>query len=332
MSFTPTNELVSDPYISLRDQQHAARLFADEQFALAPKSKFLFHVAFSLNKGALRTTDLVERFGSTIGMLVKSTDLPSYTVSTELLNQYNRKKVMQYQSKPGEITMKFHDDNTGIINQLWQNYYSYYYADFNSAGVPGAYSRTATKNSNYITQPYGLDNGSTEPFFNYIIIYQMARHEFVSYKLVNPIITFWNYNRVDYAQGQQTQEFDMKLQCEAVEYGLGVVGSDTIEGFGREHYDPTPSPLVGDTRIGVSSVLSSQNNQSNANNFLSNMIQTVNNYQNASQGTVPGNMGVINVDGANVTGTGNTLGINFPNSTVAQTSSPIIASQVNLGK
>lgn len=328
MAFTPTKQLSSDPHVNLRDQEHAARLFVDDQFALAPKQKFLFHVAFSINKGALKTIDLVQRFGSTIGMLVKSIDLPSYNVSTEMLNQYNRKKVVQYQQKPGDITVKFHDDNTGVINQLWQNYYSYYYADVNAATQQANYARNATKSSDYITSNYGFDNGSTTPFFNYIIIYQMARHEFVSYKLINPIISSWNHNKVDYAQGTQTMESDMKITYEAVDYGLGIIGTDVIEGFAQNNYDLTPSPLSGDPSTSISSILSSQPNNLNADSFLSNLIRTVNNYQNTSPLPVPGTAGIINPSTSQ--GVGGLQGINFPTST-AGTTNNIVAGKINLG-
>jgi hypothetical protein len=328
MAFTPTPLLTSDPIINLRDQEHAARLFSDNQFALAPKQKFSFHVFFSINLGALSTIDLVQKYGSNLGMLVKSVDLPNYSVETEMLNQYNRKKVVQYQHKPGEIGVKFHDDNLGVINLLWQNYYSYYYADPTSAQTSGAYNRNATKSSDFIVSPYGLDNGSTTPFFNYIKIYQMARHEYVCYKLFNPIIKTWNHNRMDYA-GNQPNEFDMKLAYEAVTYSSGVVSTDTVEGFGQANYDQTPSPLSSQGGgPDLSSTLTSQSNQANADQFLSNLIQTVNNYQNSPPQASPGTAGLLNTN--TVQGVSGLNGINFPTST-AGTNTSTVANPVNLG-
>ena len=245
MSFTSNSKLKTDPFIILRDQEHAADLFAVEQFRLAPKQKFLFHVAFGINIAACLDTSLVQTYGQEINMLVKAIDLPQYRVQTEELNQYNRKKVVQYRQKTEEINIKFHDDNMGLINKVWQNYYSYYNADPRSSTTPGAYSRNAMQNFNQIPTNYGLDNGSTAPFFNYIKIYQMARHEYVCYHLYNPIITYWNHNKLDYAQGQQTHDFDMKLNYEAVSYSVGVVNSENVEGFASTHYDNVPSPLRG---------------------------------------------------------------------------------------
>ena len=39
---------------TVRDYQHAARLFADDNFRLAPKFDFLFHTVFSLNNAAVK--------------------------------------------------------------------------------------------------------------------------------------------------------------------------------------------------------------------------------------------------------------------------------------
>lgn len=280
MSFTPTSQLSSDPYVVLRDQEHAARLFADDQFRLAPKLDFQFHVAFNINPAALKTIDLVQRHRNELNMLVKSVTLPKFTATVEQVQQYNRKKNIQSLLKYDDMTITFNDDNMGIVNQMWQNYYSYYYADSTSAGTAGSYDRTATRNSNFITTPYGLDNGSTQPFFNYITIYQMSRHEFVSYKLWNPIIKTWDHKTVQY-DSSKSHESSMVLAFEAVSYSQGTVSSDAVEGFALEHYDQTPSPLQGG---GNNSLTPNFNNNqlisSNASQFLTNVINTVNGYQN----------------------------------------------------
>lgn len=286
MAFTANNHLTADPKTTLKDYQHAAKLFVPDQFRLAPKHNFLFHVAFSLNLSALRNTNLVQRYSNEINMLVKGIDLPSFKMTTEVLNQYNRKKVMQTTHAPGEIKIKFHDDNMGLINQLWQNYYSYYYADSNSAKQSGAYNRNAMRNSNFITAPFGLDAGSTTPFFNYITVYQMARHEFVSYKLINPIITSWNHNKLAY-DDTKTHEFDMSIAYESVAYGLGEVRAGDPEGFAVTHYDTGPSPLQGpnpDPTVTNPSFVNSLDTEGLAAGILNNAVSTVNTYQNSSSG------------------------------------------------
>jgi hypothetical protein len=286
-------------------------MFNVDQFRLAPKHKFSFHVAFGINTGALTNVDLVQRYGSEINMLVKSIDLPSFTVQTETLNQYNRKKVMQYQHKFQELSVKFHDDNMGLINQLWQNYYSYYYADPKSAKVPGSFARNAVSNSDFITSQYGLDNASTAPFFKYIKIYQMARHEYVLYHLHNPLISSWNHNKMDYAQSGMN-DFDMKLQYEAVSYDVGAVSADSPEGFGLSHYDTESSPLVGTVPSPRPSFTESANAAQSRISYLNSTISQVKLGQNTKDGLSAGGTPGLSVPN----GTGKTLnglqGFAFP--------------------
>jgi len=331
MAFTPNKFLQDDSNIYLRDQEHAARLFVDDQFRLAPKQKFLFHVAFNINPAACKDASLIQRHKNEINMLVKDISLPSFTINQDLVNQYNRKKAIQYQHIPGEVSITFHDDNMGLINKVWQNYYSYYYADSTTATVSGTYNRTATKNSNYITRTYGLDNGSTSPFFNYITIYQMARHEYVSYKLINPIIKSWDHNKLDYAT-TQTNDFTMKLQCEAITYDSGMVSDGTVEGFAVEHYDNTPSPLTGSVNnTSASPTFVNQPTAVTNNSALNTIFQQINTYQNTKGLNNAGTKGVIN-NLASITtqGVNGIQGIAFP--TPVTNNQPTVAKLINLGK
>lgn len=319
--------------VNLRDAQHASRLFRDDNFRLAPKHKFLFHVAFSINEAALKTIDLKEKHKNEINMLVKTVDLPKFTISTEMANQYNRKKVIQYQHKPDNINIKFHDDNMGLINQLWQNYYGYYYADSNSAKTAGAYNRTATRSSDFITTPYGLDNRSTIPFFNYITIYQMARHEYVSYTLKNPLITSWGHGTGSYADVQSPNEKSMTIAYEAVSYGSGAVEPGTPEGFALEHYDLTPSPRLGNTISSGSaspSFATSSLITTNAAEFLNNLTRQINTYQNTKELNNGGQTGLLTASPI-VAGVNGIAGTSFPVS-VAGNNNTVIAVQINLGR
>ena len=321
------------------DFQHAARTFTDDTFRLAPKLKFQFHVAFSINPAALKNIGLTLRHKNEINMLVKSVSLPNFTLKTETVNQYNRKKVITTGIEYQPITIKFHDDNMGIVNQLWQNYYGYYFADSNSAKVSGAYNRTAMQGASYIRAPYGLDNNSSVPFFSKITLYQMARQEYVSYTLMNPRITSWNHETMDYANSG-VHENTMQLSYEAVTYGQGLVQRGDPEGFALEHYDNSPSPLSvagggtatlfgnGGVISGASQVLGSifsgQAFESPL-DFISTAIKTVNTYENAKKLTSAG----VQAEGKKIltqtlnsvaaTGLNGANGVSFPQSTVNST-------------
>jgi hypothetical protein len=332
MAIIPNAYLRPDPQVTVRDPQHAARMFTDDNFRLAPKQNFLFHVTFSLNQAALRTISLAQRHRNEIGMLVKTCDLPNFALKVETVNQYNRKKNVQTGHTYNAITIKFHDDNMGLINELWQNYYSYYYADPVSAEDPAAYTRTAIKNFRHISNNYGLDNGSTLPFFNYIKIYQMARGEYVSYTLHNPLISSFNHNGLDYSSSNN-HDNTMSVSYEAVSYGSGIVQPGDPEGFALEHYDLTPSPLTGTAEGLVSASPTFADKQSlidNAPNFLSNAIESVNSYANTKPLATAGASNVIsNVAGTAQQGVGGLQGIAFPIPPSANNTT--VANKVKLG-
>lgn len=275
-----------------KDYAHAARLFADDNFRLAPKLDFLFHVAFSINAAALKDQDLKQRHSKEINMLVKNVTLPKFTVATETVNQYNRKHVVQTQHKFDPCTIKFHDDNMGLINKVWQNYYGYYYADPASAASPGsAYTRNAY--SRAPSNSYGLDNKSTGQFFNSITIYQLARHQWFAFKLINPVVASFDHQTMDYSKTNTPHELAMTLNYEAVHYSTGEINADAPEGFGTEHYDQTPSPLTlppGVTVLKNSAVTATPERSAKS---LSNAMATVDNYQNRQDLPNAGTTGIV---------------------------------------
>jgi hypothetical protein len=217
--------------------------------------------------------------------------------------------------KYNPINIKFHDDNMGLINQLWQNYYSYYFADPSVAGANGAFNRTATRSSSFINNPYGLDNGSILPFFNSITVYQMARHEYVSYTLHNPIIASWNHNPLEYAATQVSHDNQASIAYEAVSYGSGAVTPGAPEGFGVEHYDQTPSPLksAGGLQSASPSFVSNTNVQGNSQSFLNNLTATVNGYQNTQDLGPATSIGQLSATSSTAQqGVSGVQGISFP--------------------
>lgn len=342
---------VRNPKGNLGDFRHAARLFVDDSFRLLPKSKFLFHVYFQINTNALKSLNFKFQHQNEIGMLVKSADLPKFSVVSDTANQYNRKKIIQTKIDYNPISIKFHDDNLGVTRQLWENYFSYYYADPFTSKTFGNYLRNATFNRNYIRAPYGLDNNSHIPFFDRIIIFQMARKFWNSYTLINPLITAFSHDSLDYSNNNPAEQ-SMTLQYESVYYDNGQVQQNSPPGFGVDHYDTVPSPITlagGGTRTlfgaggvlaGASSVfgnIASQRAFESPENFLATAITAVNTYQNSRQLSRTGiNEELVNVtnrslntlSNTNVSGIGNTT---FPISD-ANSQNVTNATQVNLNR
>lgn len=246
------NNNIIGPKGTLADWQHASRLYVDNDLKLAPKTKFLYHTYFQLDP-VVRTVlpELKDKHNLEIGMLVKAADLPRYTAMVETRNKYNRKKNIQTSIQYEPITITFHDDNYGVTTALLEAYYRYYYADGNYGEKPGAYNKTAGDNT-YKGRArnqfkYGLDNNVTVPFFQNIQISQLAKKTYTTYTIVNPIITNWQHDSLDNADGSTTMSNTITVAYEAVHYSRGAVetgANGEPTGFGSvEHYDSQPSPI-----------------------------------------------------------------------------------------
>jgi hypothetical protein len=266
----------------LKDYAHASKTFRTNAYELSPRYKFLFHVFFNINTGQIPALQNVFGEGdvASVGLMVKTVQLPGYTVAVDTLNQYNRKRLVQTKIDYNPVQIVFNDDQGDLIRNMWYNYFSYYYKDpsqkYNGNPVTNGtigplqtlqngfgyntrdtYSGSRQVNDwGYIGESYtdgtknigaGLDGGKP-PFFKDITIYGLSQKKHVSYTLINPIITDWQHDTYDYSQGNGTMANTMTIKYETVKYGSGAVGgatpSNTVVGFADpSHYDTVKSAL-----------------------------------------------------------------------------------------
>jgi hypothetical protein len=266
----------------LKDYRHAAKTFLQNGYENAPRQKFLFHVYFTINvveipalRSAFPSSDT-----ATIGLMVKTAQLPSYQMSVETLNQYNRKRLAQTKIEYNPVQIEFHDDGSDLIRNMWYNYFKYYYKDPSQAydnvtnqngqmaaviGTPAGFSynardiysqNRAVNDWGYIGEAYNdgytrLDGTSSgkPPFFKDIRIYGMNQRKFAEYILINPMITDWQHDTYDYSQGAGIMSHRMTVKYETVKYYTGAIGGvrpDTnVKGFADPaYYDTIPSALA----------------------------------------------------------------------------------------
>jgi hypothetical protein len=263
---------------NLRDYTHASKTFTTNAYELKPRFKFLFQVSFTLNTDIpqLNTLIGVDKINS-LGYLVKTVDLPKYTIATETLNQYNRKRIVQTKINYDPVNIVFHDDSGDNSRNLWYNYYSYYYKDpgqnylapnsengslgssanlqkgfgYNDRDI---YSDKRIGNVNdwgFAGESYNDGTSSSSgkpPFFRDIRIFGMDQHKFAEYILINPVITNWSHDQYNYSEGGGVMQNSMTIAYETVKYYSGAVGNQrpdlNVQGFADPaHYDQTLSPI-----------------------------------------------------------------------------------------
>lgn len=296
-----------NPKGNMANWRHATRLFVDNNYALSPRTKFLFYVNFKVNPWAAGAAAWKSKHSDEVGMLVKSADLPKFTFDQVVKNQYNRKKIVYKQINYDPVNITMHDDNTGVMNAMLALYYGTYVQDRllpEAAWESNHYRPSAQSMSNY---RYGLDNDRGPPFFDDITIYTMSRRRYNGYKLINPRIQTWSHGNMAYAEGG-TAESSMTITYEAVQYLSGRVYSGNPDGFGSLHYDLVPSPLsvagggvanlLGDGGVlsGIEEIFGSVENGSafgSVGGFLNTAITAINTAKNLKNLTKEGIKGEL---------------------------------------
>ena len=265
---------------SLRDYTHASKVFTPNSFELKPRYKFLFHVSFTINNQIPGLTAYLGVDNQTqLSYVVKTVDLPKFTIANETLNQYNRKRVVQTKINYDPVSVVFHDDGGDNVRKMWYAYYNYYYKD--SAQQYGTVPANANNGSlgesankvvgfgyntrdiysnqrigdvndwGYIGESY-LDATSAAsgkpPFFFDIQITGFDQHKTATYVLINPLITSWAHDQYAYSEGAGIMQNTMSIAYETVKYYAGAVGQprpdQNIHGFADPtHYDQTLSPI-----------------------------------------------------------------------------------------
>lgn len=265
----------------LKDYAHASKTFRTNGYELAPRNKFLFHVYFNINTSVKNLQAVFDKSDqAAIGLLVKTIQLPNFSIDTEILNQYNRKRIVQKKINYLPVRVEFHDDAGDIVRNMWYNYFSYYYKDPNqqygsapatngtngpSSTQPGfgynsrdIYAAERPVNDwGFIGESYdqginGLnltDTNGKPAFFRDITIYGLNQHKFAQYTLINPVIKEWQHDTYDYSQGSGTMSNTMSIEYETVKYYSGAIGasrSDTnVKGFADPaRYDTIRSSLA----------------------------------------------------------------------------------------
>ncbi len=132
---------IFDQNVHLRDSRHAANAYGFNKVNLVngtPRHKFEFFVKFNFNNEEPTVRAFVNAFLNQVDQdivtqMVKTVTMPSMQIDTEVLNQYNKKRISQKSISYSPITVTFHDSVEGRMMRLWEMYYEYYFKD----GVAG---------------------------------------------------------------------------------------------------------------------------------------------------------------------------------------------------
>ena len=248
-----------DPLV-FRESQYGSKNFRANgalytNNALVPRPKFLFFVRFHIANSAIRDAESEENIKKDIVFQIKQIDKPKFNIQTETMNQYNKKRVVQTSIEYNPMTINFHDDVGDRVLKFWADYFKYYYGD-GGREVTTDWQNDITKRDFFHGQQNGwgyrgsfAGGSSNMHFLEDIELIQFYGGFFTSMKFVRPIITVFDHDNNDYAEGREGTGIRISFDYEGVIYNLEdtpVVGNESDYGFLQDYYDPDAPLGFGD--------------------------------------------------------------------------------------
>lgn len=221
----------------LRDSRHAANLYGFTGSRLnsgTPRFKFQFFLELNFNSAA---SSHVRRFlGSdarqSVYALVKTATLPNLDIDTTILNQYNRRRVVQTKIQSQAISLVFHDTVDGKTMRLWEMYYDYYYRDGRNSDSSDSYDTVKSRfNDNF---GYDINRVRNQRhLIKSVELTQVHGGRFSRVRAMSPVITSFTHDTLDYTASGDIVEFRLELQPEYIVYKNrnGKISGDDLERY-----------------------------------------------------------------------------------------------------
>lgn len=201
--------------VFLRDSRHAAENFGYNKAYLGngtPRHKFQFFVRINFNTNP-EVSAFVKNYLSVadtdiVSVMVKNVTMPSMTIDTETLNQYNKKRISQTKIEFQPVTITFHDSVEGRTLRLWEMYYEYYFRD--GVAPVKVENDGRSRNEREFAMDLLTDNfnnrfgynlprvGNNKYLIDSIEIFQVHGGNFSRTELVHPRVTAFTHDTLDY--------------------------------------------------------------------------------------------------------------------------------------
>lgn len=211
-------------YLATPDQ--ASRIFNPN--GLAPvRQKHLFLVRF-----LRRAFGANEEWRDGLSFVAKSIDRPSVKPVLEELNQYNKKRQIQTGIKYDPVNLTVYDttDNnggSGAAMKLWLEYAAYHFGDYNHIENLADFGDDIVDLEMRRSNGFGfgmhlptqnaitIAGEGSQFFFDGLEVYQVHANKYVKYTLVNPRISSFTPDDLDYANSEAST-IQMQISYEGI--------------------------------------------------------------------------------------------------------------------
>jgi len=211
--------------IMLRDSRTASHNFRlnNNSWDGIPKPKFLYYVRFlRSNPGSTNNGSSEGDWAKGIGILAKSIDRPKIQFDTDVVNQYNKKRIIQKRVEYEPIGFTFHDTVDNRVFHMFEDYFRYYYGDpRNTSAADWSWDITAQQMQTGQAGAWGfippIDGTNNTYFFSHIEFYYIYGGKYSRYDIVNPKIKSFRPSSMEY-ESNSGAEIQMDFEYEGIVY------------------------------------------------------------------------------------------------------------------
>lgn len=247
-----TLNYAAQPDITLRNYQHATKIFGTNNNALAPKTKNWFHIYFQVNPSVISqvTQSLSQAVSNkrinwnpnnlpVLGVLAKTVKLPSYKIETTRNNNYGRWSITPTKINYEPISISFWDDTINVIQHFWYGYYQFMNQDPNFVH----WSTKQSQGMNIPTPQWSQSNGNissiyTDSYYNYGLDTLQTNSN------GDPLVgTSFNRN-ASFFESIKIYQFNRSVNPNGVEYTEFTLVNPYITGFSHDDLDSASSEFM----------------------------------------------------------------------------------------
>lgn len=254
-----------EPNTYARNNKIASRVFSllNSKFTRLPRSKFLFWVSFIRND--ISVNKQYSDWATGVSLLVESINRPSISFNVSVLNQYNKKRVVQSGLNYSPVTIRLYDTIDQAAFTMFHDYFQYYYGD-GSANVNSWNYDIITPEYLTIddTRDFGFNppsvnistdnifSSSNNYFFERIEVYEFNHKKFNKYSLIHPKISSFTYDDNSYSDMGTPQMISLTVSYEGVVWEAinQEIDTDLLSQSARDLGDfldvPVPSNFFGE--------------------------------------------------------------------------------------
>lgn len=175
-----------------------------------PMMKYMFVADFVFNTDEYYTSNMMQLVPTSLTLSLKNTTFPKMELESEEVNQYNRHVQSSKRVRYQPITATFGESvshmvggqTKGSMIEVWNKIASYYITDFNNP------------DADFTNSPLGHRSGNSHnKLIKYIDLYFIWPTSTKRIRIVNPYITSFSYDNLDYGSDEQVlATFDIKYE------------------------------------------------------------------------------------------------------------------------